>query len=495
MNRENCKYYLPYNLDLRAIEKDCPPEFIYCRDKAMYLLSLINTIPANNRSKYADSEGWTPINSATIQNVSIRNFPEYKAWFIATGIIECDGHYIPDEKSYCYRFTEDYRTPILPVTYSTKSTFAKKTSKLLKPLSEDTQKYPYLYRWFNDSLTIDDSAAMYYLGLRHIIDRKVDKTKALDRYNSAVIGVDKMADANHYFSVDSTAGRLHTNYTSMPSELRNFTKYDGKELVSLDFKNSQPVMSTLLFAPQFWVKNETLDVQNKKNETIFNDLGVNYSVLDPDFFNFYDLSSKFLPILNISTYTTSTYASPLMLAEMGTPIETEDVGTYITEVLKGNLYEYVEERVKELKGDYGVRTRKEIKVMMFTIMFSGNKKSSPVKDLFKQLFPSVYTMFAFIKRTKKELLPIMLQTIESMLFLDRIAGRIAKERPELTIFTIHDSITTTLGNEAYVKRIMVEETIKAIGVCPSISIDYWSQSNINWEELEKEAGIITKKTA
>jgi hypothetical protein len=184
-----------------------------------------------------------------------------------------------------------------------------------------------------------------------------------------------------------------------------------------------------------------------------------------------------------------------MLAEMGVPIENEDVGTYITEVLKGNLYEYVEEKVQELNGDYGVRTRKEIKKMMFTIMFSGNKKSSSEKDLFKQLFPSIYIMFAFIKRTKKELLPIMLQTIESMLFLDRIAGRIAQERQELPIFTIHDSITTTVGNEAYVKRIMEEETIKAIGVKPSISIDYWSQSNIKWGELEKKAGIINKKTA
>jgi hypothetical protein len=488
---KDCKYYLPHNLDLSALEKESPPGFVYCTDKAMYLLSLINTIPANNRSKYADAEGWTPINSTTIQNVSIRNFPEYKKWFIDTGIIECDGQYIPDEKSYSFRFTEEYRTQIIPISYSTKYTFANKTQKLLKPIDKDTQKYPYLHKWFNKSLTIDESAAMYYLGLRHMIDRKEDKTKALDRYNSAVIGVDKMADSNYYFSVDTTAGRLHTNYTSMPSEIRNFTKYDGQELVSLDFKNSQPVMSTLLFAPQFWVKNETIYENEQKKVKLL----TNISVLDPYFFNFYDLSPKFLPILNISTYTTSTYACPLMLAEMGVPIENEDVGTYITEVLKGELYEYIEKRVQELNGDYEDRTRKEIKTMIFTIMFSGNKKSSSEKDLFKQLFPSVYTMFAFIKRTKKELLPIMLQTIESKLFLDRIARRIAKERPELPIFTIHDSITTTVGNESYVERIMEEETIKAIGVRPSIDISLWSQSNIKWGELEKEAGIETKKLA
>ena len=72
MNKE-CKYYLPHNLDLRVLEKEYPPSFVYSTDKAMYILTLINTIPANNRSKYANSEGWTPINSTTIQNVSIRN--------------------------------------------------------------------------------------------------------------------------------------------------------------------------------------------------------------------------------------------------------------------------------------------------------------------------------------------------------------------------------------------------------------------------------------
>ena len=490
MNKD-CKYYLPHNLDLRVLEKEYPPNFIYSTDKAMYLLSLINTIPTNNRSKYASYEGWTPINSTTIQNVSIRNFPDYKNWFIQLGIIECDGQYITDEKSYCYRFTEEYRTPIATVNYSTKYTFAKKIEKLFKPIDKDTQKYPYLHKWFNKSLTIDENAALNYLSLSHTIDRKEDKTKALDRYNSAVIGVDKMADSNYYFSVDTTAGRLHTNYTSMPSEIRNFTKYDGQELVSLDFKNSQPIMSTLLFAPQFWVKNETI-YENEQKKV---DFSPNISDLNPFFFNFYNLSSKFLPILNTSTYTTSTYACPLMLAEMGFPIEDEDVRTYIKEVLKGELYEYIEKRVQELNGDYEERTRKEIKTMIFTIMFSGNKKSSSEKDLFKQLFPSVYTMFAFIKRTKKELLPIMLQTIESKLFLDRIARRIAKERPKLVIFTIHDSITTIVGNEDYIKHIMEEETIKAIGVRPSISIEYWSQSNIDWVELKKQAGIITKKTA
>ena len=54
---KDCKYYLPHNLDLSALEKEYPPDFVYCTDKAMYLLSLINTIPANNRSKYADAEG------------------------------------------------------------------------------------------------------------------------------------------------------------------------------------------------------------------------------------------------------------------------------------------------------------------------------------------------------------------------------------------------------------------------------------------------------
>ncbi|RCR67503.1 hypothetical protein [Larkinella punicea] len=76
------------------------------------------------------------------------------------------------------------------------------------------------------------------------------------------------------------------------------------------------------------------------------------------------------------------------------------------------------------------------------------------KEIFRDLFPNVMRLFELIKSQQHRTLALLLQNIESEIFLNRIARRIAQERPDLPIFTIHDSIVTTVGNETYVKMIM-----------------------------------------
>jgi hypothetical protein len=68
----------------------------------------------------------------------------------------------------------------------------------------------------------------------------------------------------------------------------------------------------------------------------------------------------------------------------------------------------------------------------------------------------------------------LLQKIESTVMIQMVANRIARERPELPIFTIHDSIATTLGNEEYVKLVVVEETERLTGLQPKVGIEVWT---------------------
>lgn len=490
MKKVTCKFYLPHNLDIVQLELDIPPKFNYSRDKALHLLNLVSTIPSNTRSDFDDYNGWTPISSSVIQNqYSIRDFSFYREWFTDVGLIECDWQYIVNEKSYHYRFAEKFRTKIKPFEYEIKKTLAKKMRASENISAYHKHEYPELRSWFNSKLTIDVNLAMDYLDLKHRVERNEDKEKALYKYNSAVIGVDKMADHNYHYSVDDTAGRFHTNFTSMPSEIRNFTKFDGKQLVSLDFKNSQPLISAVLFKSDFWEADTTYNEKNYLYESCSTDTKASIS------FKFHSLSHKFLPILDISSISSSTaskYTTPLMLAEKGLTIDKEDVNSFVSHVENGDLYEYMEQRIKIMNSSDKKWTRKEIKAIIFKIMFTDNRYTDEDKKLFKSIFPTVYNMFAFIKRTDKRLLPILLQTIESKLFLNKIVRRIANERPDIPIFTIHDSVSTTIGNEEYVKNVMIEETEKAIGIRPSIDITQWSPSNIKWSYLRKKAGIPKK---
>ena len=68
--------------------------------------------------------------------------------------------------------------------------------------------------------------------------------------------------------------------------------------------------------------------------------------------------------------------------------------------------------------------------------------------------------------------------------LNVITKRIARERKNLPIFTIHDSIVTTdeEGNAAYIQKVMEEEFTKAIGFSPMFEIEHWDVANLAFND-------------
>ena len=86
----------------------------------------------------------------------------------------------------------------------------------------------------------------------------------------------------------------------------------------------------------------------------------------------------------------------------------------------------------------------------------------------------VYEVFSLIKRKEKSLLARILQSIESDIIVNRASKRIAKEQPDLPIFTIHDSIATILGNEDYVATIITEEVKNLTDLDVQLGYEYWN---------------------
>jgi hypothetical protein len=125
--------------------------------------------------------------------------------------------------------------------------------------------------------------------------------------------------------------------------------------------------------------------------------------------------------------------------------------------------------------------RDEVKEVIFTVFFTANQfigqPEAGLKRVFKNLFPTVYKIFSFIKKSDKTQLPKLLQCIESHIVLGRISKRIAEERPDLPIFTIHDSVITTVGNEGYVEAIMKEELTLCVGYEPKLKFEYWRNND------------------
>lgn len=59
----------------------------------------------------------------------------------------------------------------------------------------------------------------------------------------------------------------------------------------------------------------------------------------------------------------------------------------------------------------------------------------------------------------------------------RFTPLLKEEYPNLPIYTIHDSIATTSGNERIVETIMIEELTKHIGIPPTLKFDLWTHDS------------------
>ncbi len=235
----------------------------------------------------------------------------------------------------------------------------------------------------------------------------------------------------------------------MISEYRNYIRYNNENLVSIDISNSQPYISTVLFNKDF------------------------YNQESP--FNIHSITSL-SPLSHSLSSTSHTYPPPPMLEESSeTPI-IPDIQLFRDLVKNGELYEYLEDKFGEELG-LSFPDRKAIKEVVFTVLFTSNRfigqEEAKPKRLFKKLFPSVYEVFAHFKKQDKTFLACLLQRIESYLILNVICKRISREYPDLPIYTLHDSIATTSGNENKIEVIMREELTKHIGIAPHLKYDYW----------------------
>ena len=174
----------------------------------------------------------------------------------------------------------------------------------------------------------------------------------------------------------------------------------------------------------------------------------------------------------------------------------EDKNRFVDLVVAGQLYEYLEMQFKHKLGLLNV-DRATAKIAVLQAFFSDNRfigtEDAKPKKCFRDLFPSVYKVYATIKRKDKKLLALLLQNIESYFIIDVIAKRIGKEYPGLPIFTIHDSIVTTVGNEELVASIMKEELERFVGKAPSFKYEYWEPKNIDdyLVNLKMKAGILS----
>lgn len=496
---------IPKGLNIAQFVKQNPPKINGFKiDKMVYILNLIYSIPANNKDMHC-YDGYIPINSKILKK-KVHNYKSYLEYLCRNNILETDNFYIMNQKSKGYRFCENYRNNGI-ANYSIKDRMLiRNITKSRREKMETAKKLKYITKYMDKKLQIDYKAAKEYaeedyrLKTKHPELRDVDEKNGKykdphTQYNANILNIERLKNFDYYMSVDQKVQRLHTNLTCLKSTLRNFITYDGQQLVSIDIKNSQPYLSMILFNENFWKTKKTknpVEAAGLENITCINKVPATVPTL-PIAISISNVSMMCVSKIIYKLITSDTsYINTLImcLKSVNLPINT-DVSAFCNLVSKGKLYEEISKRIK-MELNIEITDRKKLKEIIFQVMFTDNRfigqtEAAP-KRIFKKLFPNVYELFKCIKKKESTLLPLILQSIESHLILKVIAKRISIERPDLPIFTIHDSIATTVGNEDYVSSVMMEELTKAIGIAPTLSPEYWKPENVKHK-------VVTKKIA
>lgn len=444
---------IPSSVDLEAFLQKYPPKFKYNIDKFYYIIEYL--CKGMDIEDLDETAGFINLNAKILQS-KIHDYKQYLNHLLENGFIRTDMTYIVGEKSMGYLINKNTyhkaTVSLIPIqNFVIKKNRTIDYEKQEASLKATIAKYPFLTKWLNKGLQINAEEAIKKVeelfpeqtgGIRGTIK---GKPSVWHKRYKAILSINKIANQEFYYKVDDNVGRFHSNLTNIKRELRNYLTYDGQNLVNIDIKNSQPLFSLLLLNKDFYKQKE-------------------------DQFTIYNIPSS-LPLLSNTTHS---YTSTLLMIVKTLEIFVNtDISTYSDMINSGNFYQLISELIHPDK----TFEKQKIKEMVFTVFFSNNRfigqPEAKAKSDFKNAFPSVYEIFRLLKVKNHTTLAHILQRIESEIIIQRVAKRISIEKPDLPIFTIHDSVATTVGNEKYVSSIIEEEALKLTGLNVKLGFEYW----------------------
>ena len=240
-----------------------------------------------------------------------------------------------------------------------------------------------------------------------ILDRfKKNRTNSFRA--SQFYSISTLQSEDYYGSVNDTNWRLDTNLTNLKSDFikNGFVTLNGEQLKDIDLSNSQPCLMGNLF--------DCLD----------------------------NMLTKFPNLTNAYNYPA------LNKQEV-------DVQVFIQQSGDGKIYDYI---CNKTGWD-----RQFAKNIFIKIMFSKAGWNSCYKKRLKELFPNVISwMDEFkLKNGEHKKFAIMLQRLESEIFIKNIYPRIRKQG--YVIFTKHDSILCKVSDYDTVKNEM-EKIMNEMGL-------------------------------
>ncbi len=252
---------------------------------------------------------------------------------------------------------------------------------------------------------------------------------------------------------------LNMNNSPIPFEIR-------EKLVNDLYKINIDTEKALEYLTELKNKNEICYSKLQKNTISIENIGINNIFFKFDDYgrmhtNFTvlkkEIRHKFItidgsPVFEVDIANSQPFFLALLMIK-NKPISEiikPDVSRYIDLVKNGIVYEEIMEKCK-------LENRKEAKLMMYRVIFGNNNMLRFKKDniQFRKAFPSVHQFILDYKNKAKDykVLAHDLQSMESDFIFNKIVNHLMNSFPEMTIFTVHDSINVPIKYKDEVERI------------------------------------------
>jgi hypothetical protein len=404
------------------------PKFSWKKIYFYYLIYYVSEQQIKQKNKE-----YCSLDSAYLKNVTVSNVHRYIKYLKDVQVFISDGHFTQGKKSYYYKINESFlvgdycKIEINPAD----KLFSKIHQQITNQKAHVSRLKPHLKEMRKELMNIKID---HVNAFKWISENTTDGKKKF----SHITSIEKLKDKRlRYFNRNKTNNRLDTNLTNLKSELKQFIIGD---YTSIDLCNSQPfLLSTLL------------------NNIINN-------------------NSSYCCYLYMDklkeTFGIKRIESVLKLNQNQEKCNLVNLSSYSNSVINGTLYD---DFIIEYNGNL---TRKEVKNIMFGVLFSGNVKPNSFivpyakeKKVFASVYPFIYDCIFNLKHNDKEnnLLPIYLQKLESYLFIDCIAKELVNNN--IVPLTIHDSVI--VANKDVETTLCIIKSIfnKELGVIPSFSIE------------------------
>lgn len=479
---EELKVIMPENfsaddiLDPLGYRKD-----LHANVKAGMFFILDNLIKmSQNRMwrDFYDEHGGYPLHSTILNQVIGKKYTTVVDLLEKSGVIIRTSGYQAGKQTKLFTLSEKYSSAGYKIRSLSKD--ASLYKRLLefrteqKLLNEDAlSKVKYITKWFDPQrLTLDKKRAhslieFYMAEMKEMIPDPLPKGRSSDEIQARINHrVNSMIDTFNsveegYMGLKKTGkdNRLHSVISNTKKELRGLYRYDGKPLVSIDLKASQPYLLSQLLKPESWGKKGLVS-------QVFPELHSRIS------------SRKYKKLLD----------AILMFGTFSKT--TTDKGFQGTGFFQfkwdTDFYQHLVDLAKAEGVEKVFPNRSAVKKKMMMILFDDGvyMEDDAGFKLFEKWFSEEAGIIKLLKSVSREtklsgrdnsginFLPILLQRIESFLILEKVCKKISEELPNAPIIPVHDCIMTTEEFSGKVADVMSEVLIGEMGLAPGITIDF-----------------------